>query len=63
MITCTTCHKFVKNAYLRVNTWSDEIVEAKGECKTHGLTDIDYDDVEEFEDFHPTQTNHNQQRV
>jgi len=49
MITCQQCHKFVKNPYLKVHSGTDEILEAKGECKTHGLTDIDYDDFEEFE--------------
>jgi hypothetical protein len=49
MITCKICHKFVKNPYVKINGWNDEVTEAKGECKTHGLTDIDYDDIEEFE--------------
>ena len=48
MITCKQCHKFVKSPYLKLNG-ADEIIEAKGECKTHGKTDIDYDDFEEFE--------------
>ena len=48
MITCRKCHKFVKNSYLKLNGL-DQVVEAKGECKTHGLTDIDYDDFGEFD--------------